>query len=214
MVLEVNPVVGNLLFPGSMDRDQNHPRKRFETIQLFGDLYLQRAKILAEVMTQSEVQESVQWDDCSRPSTKPSWIRFERWQMYFWHRYERLLHQPGYVPKNVNPEPLHDLQHEYRRMPSWVGLNPITGHYQMLPNITHDIIPTGRTMFNECIDATQWFLWKLWPMSGITVYPTGYAELKSDIPEIQDHLNAMRASNPTWGRSLLAMNNEGWGTNN
>jgi hypothetical protein len=214
MVLEANPVVGNLLFPGSMDRDQNHPTKRFEARKLFGDLYLQRAKLLAEVMTQSEVQESVQWDDCSRPSPKASWIRFERWQMYFWHRYERLLHQPGYVPKYVNPEPLHDLQHEYRRMASWVRLNPITGHYQMLPNITHDIIPTGRTMFNECIDATQWFLWKLWPMSGITVYPTGYAELKSDIPEIQDHLNAMRASNPTWGRSLLAMNNEGWGTNN
>jgi hypothetical protein len=27
-------------------------------------------------------------------------------------------------------------------------------------------------------------------------------------------LNAMRASNPTWGRSLLATNNGGWGTNN
>jgi hypothetical protein len=99
-------------------------------------------------------------------------------------------------------------------MPSWVGLNPITGHYEMLSNIAHDMIPTGRTMFNECIDATQWFLWKLLPISGITVYPTGYVELKSDIAEIQNHLNAMRASNPTWGRSLLAMNNEGWGTNN
>ncbi len=57
-------------------------------------------------------------------------------------------------------------------MATWVGLNPITGHYQMLPNISHDIIPTGRTMFNEC-DATQWYLWKLWPSSGITVFPTG-----------------------------------------
>ena len=68
---------------GSMDRDPNHPTKRFEARQLFGDLYLQRAKLLAETMTQSEVQESVQWDDCSRPSPKSSWIRFERWQMYF-----------------------------------------------------------------------------------------------------------------------------------
>ena len=171
-------------------------------------------KLLAEVMTQSEVQESVQWDDCSRPSPKASWIRFERWQMYFWHRYDRLRHQPEYIPLYVNPEPLHDLQHEYRRMASWVGLNPITGHYQMLPNISHDMIPTGRTMFNLCIDATQWFLWKLWPISGITVYPTGYSELKSDVPEIQNYLNGMRASNPTWGRSLLNNHEGGWGTNN
>ena len=97
----------------------------------------------------------------------------------------------------INPETIHDLQHEYRRMASWVGLNPITGHYQMLPNISHDMIPTGRTMFNLCIDATQWFLWKLLPISGITVYPTGYAELKSDVPEIQNYLNGMRASHPT-----------------
>jgi hypothetical protein len=214
MVLEANPVVGNLLFPGSMDRDPNHPTKRFEARQLFGDLYLQRTKILAEAMTQSEIQESVQWDDCSRPSPKLSWIRFERWQMYFWHRYDRLRHQPDYVPMYINPEPIHDLQHEYRRMASWVGLNPITGHYQMLPNISHDIIPTGRTMFNLCIDATQWFLWKLLPISGITVFPTGYAELKSDVPEIQNYLNGMRASHPTWGRSLLNNHDGGWGTNN
>jgi len=214
MVIEANPVVGNLLFPGSMDSDPNHPTKRFEARQLFGDLYLQRTKLLAETMTQSEVQESIQWDDCSRPSPKLSWIRFERWQMYFWHRYDRLHQQPEYVPKYVNPEPLHDLQHEYRGMASWIGLNPITGHYQMLPNISHDIIPTGRTMFNMCIDATQWFLWKLWPTSGITTYPTEHAALKSDVPEIQNHLNRLRASNPTWGRSLLNIHDEGWGTNN
>jgi hypothetical protein len=214
MVIEANPVVGNLLFPGSMDSDPNHPTKRFEARQLFGDLYLQRTKLLAETMTQSEVQESIQWDDCSRPSPKLSWIRFERWQMYFWHRYDRLRHQPEYVPKYVNPEPLHDLQHEYRGMSSWIGLNPITGHYQMLPNISHDMIPTGRTMFNMCIDATQWFLWKLWPTSGITTYPTEHAALKSDVPEIQNHLNRLRASNPTWGRSLLNPHDGGWGTTN
>jgi hypothetical protein len=50
---------------------------------------------------------------------------------------------------------------------------------------------------------------KLWPSSGITVYPIKYYELKSDIAEIQAHLNAMRAVNPTWGRSLLTMNNNG-----
>ena len=99
-------------------------------------------------------------------------------------------------------------------MPLWVGLNPNTGQYDMLPNIASDMIPTGRIMFNECIDATQWFLWKLLPISGMTIYPTRYADLKSDIAEIQNHLNAMRASNPTWGRNLLATNNEGWGTNN
>ncbi len=165
-------------------------------------------------MTQSEVRESFQWDDSSQPSPKAAWIRFEIWQMYFWHRYDRLSFEPDYVPKYVNPEPIHELIPEYRTMATWVGLNPITGHYQMLPNISHDIISTGRTMFNECIDATQWYLWKLWPSSGITVFPTGYAELKSDIAEIQNHLNAMRAGNPTWGRNLLAMNNGEWGTNN
>ena len=60
MVLEANPVVGNLLFPGSMDRDPNHPTKRFEARKLFGDLYLQRAKLLAEVMTQMIAQDQAQ----------------------------------------------------------------------------------------------------------------------------------------------------------
>ena len=40
------------------------------------------------------------------------------------------------------------------------------------------------------------------------------SELKSDIAEIQNHLNAMRAGNPTWGKILLAMNDGGWGKNN
>ena len=69
-------------------------------------------------------------------------------------------------------------------------------------------------MFNECIDATQWFTWKLWPSSGITVYPTQYALLSSDIPEIQNYLSLMRTDIPTWGRSLLNNHNGGWGTNN
>jgi hypothetical protein len=214
MVLDVAPVVGNLLFPESMNHDVNHLNRRFGTRQLFGGLYIQRLQLLAEVMTQSEMCETVQWNDSSEPSPKASWIRFERWKMYFWHRYDRLIVEPEYVPKYVNPEPIQELLPEYRKMATWVGLNPITGHYQLLPNLSHDFIPTGRTMFNECINATQWYLWKLWPNSGITVYPTRYSELKSDIAEIQNHLNAMRAGNPTWGRNLLAMDDGGWGTNN
>ncbi len=73
---------------------------------------------------------------------------------------------------------------EYRRMATWIGLNPITGHYQTLQNIPHTDVPTGRNMFNECIDATQWFTWTLWPSPGITVYPTRHAGLKSDIAKI------------------------------
>jgi hypothetical protein len=215
MVLDANPIVGNLICHGPHSRiNPDHAQNRFQASQTFGDLYNRRARLLAEVMTQSEVRESVQWDDLSQPSPKPRWIRFQRWLMYFWHRYERLLVQPNYVPMYVDPEPIHELLPEYRRMATWIGLNPITGHYQMLPNITHDIVPSGKTMFNECIDATQWFTWKLWPSSGITVYPTQYALLRSDIPEIQNYLNLMRTDIPTWGRSLLNNHNGGWGTNN
>jgi hypothetical protein len=40
MVLDASPIVGNLLFPGSMDLDVHHLTKRFETMQLFEDLCL------------------------------------------------------------------------------------------------------------------------------------------------------------------------------
>ncbi len=79
MVLDANPIVGNLIFHGSNSHvNQDHDQNRFHASQTFGDLYNRRARLLAEVMTQSEVRESVQWDDLSRPNPKPSWIRCQR----------------------------------------------------------------------------------------------------------------------------------------
>ena len=78
-VLDINPIVGNLLYPGSYIHVQpDHSQNRFHRSETFVSLYNRRARVLADVMTQAEVQESVQWDDCSRPSPKSSWIRFER----------------------------------------------------------------------------------------------------------------------------------------
>ncbi len=67
---------------------------------------------------------------------------------------------------------------------------------------------------SRCIEATQWFSWRLWPRAGMTVYPPNYAQLESKIPKVQNHLRIMRESNPTWGRTTSTLNNWEWGTNN
>ncbi len=113
-----------------------------------------------------------------------------------------------------NPRPIGKLIALHHQRGTWVGLSPVTGQYKRLHNIQGDHVPTEKAMFYGCMEATLWYMWKLWPQMSITVYPTEFALLTSDIPEIQNHLRNMRTDNPTWGRYLLNNHDEGWGTNN
>jgi hypothetical protein len=101
--------------------------------------------------------------------------------------------------KMYDPRQIGELLPEYHRRGNWIGLSPVTGQYKLLHNIPGDDVSTGKAMFNGCMDATLWYKWNLWPrMSNITVYPTEFALLTSDIPDIQNHLKQMRSANPTW----------------
>jgi hypothetical protein len=215
LVLEANQIVGNLL-PNAMDSRPGRlgTLSRLLTIQHFGNLYCDRFDLLAETMTCEEVSKNIEWDDLLRPRPKTSWIRYERFLDYFWNRVTLLTINPEYVPTYVNPRPIGELLTEHHQRGTWVGLSPVTGQYKRLHNIPGDDVPTGKAMFHGCIEATLWYMWKLWPRMSITVYPTEFALLTSDIPDIQNHLKQMRSANPTWGRSLLNNHDGGWGTNN
>jgi hypothetical protein len=215
MVLASNQIIGTLL-PSTMDSRTGRigMLSRLKVIQQFGKLYCDRLNLMTETMTLEEVSNNCEWDSLQRPRPKTSWIHYQRYLDYFRHRQTLLRINPEYVPEYVNPRPIGELIAWHHRRGTWIGLCPATGQYKRLHHIEGHNVPNGKEMFHECLDATLWFLYKLWPKMSITVYPIGYELLTSDIPEIQNHLKNMRHRNPTWGRSLLDNHDGGWGTNN
>jgi hypothetical protein len=215
MVLASNQIIGTLL-PSTMDSRTGRigMLSRLKVIQQFGKLYCDRLNLMTETMTLEEVSNNCEWDSLQRPRPKTSWIHYQRYLDYFRHRQTLLRIKPEYVPEYVNPRPIGELIAWHHRRGTWIGLCPATGQYKRLHHIEGHNVPNGKEMFHECLDATLWFLYKLWPKMSITVYPIGYELLTSDIPEIQNHLKNMRHRHPTWGRSLLDNHDGGWGANN
>jgi hypothetical protein len=214
-VLHENPIVGDLL-PNTMDSHPGWSGKinRYSTIKSFGYLYCDRLRKMVQKMTLEEVQDNVVWDDWMGPQPKQSWIRYLRFLDYFWNRFKLLEVNPTYIPHYVNPRPIYELPPEFRRQCRWIGLHPESGQYQDISIIPCDDVPYDIQMFQGCIEAAQWFTWRLWPKAGVIVYPPNYAQLESKIPKVQKHLRIMRENNPTWGRTTSTLNNWGWESNN
>ncbi len=204
LVLEANQIVGNLL-PNVMDSRPGRLGKlsRLLTIKHFGNLYCNHFNLLAETMTLEEVSKNIEWDTLLRPRPKTCWIRYQRYLNYFWNRVTLLTINPEYVPTYVNPRPIGELIALHHQRGTWVSLSPVTGQYKRLRNIQGDHVPTRKAIFHGCMEAALWYMWKLWPQMSITVYPTEFALLTLDIPEIQNHFRKMRTDDTTWGRSLL-----------
>jgi hypothetical protein len=127
---------------------------RLLTIQIFGNLYCNRFNLLAETMTREEVSKNIECDTLLRPRPKICWMRYQRFLDYFWNRVTLLTINPSYVPTYVNPRPIDESLPEYHQRGTWIGLSPVTGQYKRLHNIHGDDVPTGKKMFNGCMEAT------------------------------------------------------------